>query len=303
MALTVGAVEMVLSGEVTSEKDMNMNPVLQVKKVSLVSINDVDEPRYIVVVSDGRQSVKAVLAKTLIGFVKENFIKVGSCVRLTQFGSQMHRERRFLYVVQLEVIHDLPTLDDAMSIESGELMSSVPESPPDSPEEGEILQNAISKNDASAEMKTFREALGDAKRFIHHTKYSKDEIRATIRVLNRQIDKLNRCWDDFSGVHEGLNGIHKAERPQSDDSEELSCDQLRVIAHSLLKFLEKNTLKAFATAFSPYVNSVVPSEESIRALQAAQAVLLDGGTSVYSVLHGGWDCKEHSEDEDEVFEW
>lgn len=115
--------------------------------------------------------------------------------------------------------------------------------------------------------------------------------------MNKLIDSFNNVWEEFSGAEDELGLIEGVVRPSSDDSEELSCDQLRSNARTLLKFFRKMTLKSFVKAFSPFVT--IESDDNKKALEAIQKAVEEGANLVYRVMYEGFDCRSISEDEDD----
>uniref|UniRef100_A0A1J3KAI3 Uncharacterized protein n=1 Tax=Noccaea caerulescens TaxID=107243 RepID=A0A1J3KAI3_NOCCA len=146
----------------------------------------------------------------------------------------------------------------------------------------------------------FRETLSDAKRFIHNTKVSKDEIRASIRCFNELVDNFHGGWDDFrAATKRGLPPLPpEGVRPQADDSEELSSDKLRLIAASLLKYFRKNVLKLFIMAFSPYV--LISSDDDAKtALMVIKRSVEHNVNLVHRVMNEGFDGIDRDVDEDD----
>ncbi|KAJ0242576.1 Replication protein A 70 kDa DNA-binding subunit C [Hirschfeldia incana] len=103
--LTAGAIGKMLSGEVTTEKEMT--PILQVTELNVIQQtrqNQESQERYKVSLSDGIQSQKGILNTTLNLLVKQGKIQIGSILRLTRFVSNSIQIRRVAIVMELEII-------------------------------------------------------------------------------------------------------------------------------------------------------------------------------------------------------
>ncbi|XP_010467816.1 PREDICTED: uncharacterized protein LOC104747816 [Camelina sativa] len=162
------------------------------------------------------------------------------------------------------------------------------------------------KETVSTELKCFREHLIGAKRFIQDTTITKDQIRASIRCFKTLIDNFNNVWEQFrSGRDQELISLrHRMVLPSSDDSEELSCDQLRLNAHTLLKFFSEKTFNPFVEAFAPFVTVRKESASTMDALTEIQHVVEDSDTLIYRVTHDGFDGRDISaEEEADDIEW
>lgn len=91
--MTAGAIGKIMSGEVTSEKEMM--PVLQVTEVKQIKAQQ--EPmkeRFRILLSDGTHLHQGMLGAALNDLVKEGTLQAGSIVRLTQFICNVIKDRR-----------------------------------------------------------------------------------------------------------------------------------------------------------------------------------------------------------------
>ncbi|XP_056844966.1 replication protein A 70 kDa DNA-binding subunit C isoform X2 [Raphanus sativus] len=103
--LTAGAIGKMLSGEVSTDKEMM--PILQVTELKLIQQprkNQDSMERYKLSLSDGIQSQEGILNTTLNLLVKQGKIQVGSVLRLTRFFSNNVQFRRIAIVLELEII-------------------------------------------------------------------------------------------------------------------------------------------------------------------------------------------------------
>ncbi|KAL1225986.1 Replication protein A 70 kDa DNA-binding subunit C [Cardamine amara subsp. amara] len=111
--LTAGAITKMMNGEIASEKDMT--PVLQVTELKLIQTKiqkpqqnqEPNKDRYKLLLSDGVLLQQGMLNTSLNGLVEEGIIQLGSVIKLTQYVCSLIQTRRFVIVMQLEVIADI----------------------------------------------------------------------------------------------------------------------------------------------------------------------------------------------------